>query len=526
MMADEDPKEPEVEEERDIGSSATIKAASSDDLEGADFGADSGDNSGDKDDLASSDTQMGGSGDGHAEVRERGDLTGQTLSERYTVLERIGTGGMSVVYLARHELLKKKVAIKVLRSEQAIRKDGQARFHREAKAAASIGDPHIVDITDYGFNDSGDAFIVMELLEGRDLRETVAGEGALSPGRAVAIARQILRGLQSAHDKGIIHRDLKAENVFLCQRDGKDFVKLLDFGISKITQPLEDDGDAPGLTTTGQVLGTPQYLAPEQAHGIEHVDHRADLYAMGVILYEMLAGELPFTGKSVFEVVMKHVQEAPQPLRERRPDLAIPQQLEQVVMVALAKDPEHRYQTAREMLEALPPSAELPGGYSSQSLSPAPQPRPGGRKLLPTLGGVVIVIGLSLWFWWKPASAPPAEVAASLDLSPPVDLASAKPDTSRPADQQVTVTLEIRTTTPHASVLINGKEVGKGRGSTTVRRGATVVVEVRARGFRTFRQELTVERSTIIPVQLTRPGSRPRPKKKRGSSDLQQNPYR
>jgi len=511
-MADE-------QEKPDIASSATIKAGSGDALESSDG----------SDDIASSDTQVGTSGDAAAEVRERGDLTGQTLSERYAVLERIGTGGMSVVYLARHELLKKKVAVKVLRSEQAIRRDGQARFHREAKAAASIGDPHIVDITDYGFNKSGDAFIVMELLEGRNLRETVAGEGALPPGRAVAIARQILRGLQSAHDKGIIHRDLKAENVFLCQRDGKDFVKLLDFGISKITKPLEDDADAPGLTTTGQVLGTPQYLAPEQAHGIEHVDHRADIYAMGVILYEMLAGELPFTGKSVFEVVMKHVQEAPQPLRDRRPDLAIPQALEQVVMVALAKDPDHRYQSAREMLEALPPSTELPGGYSSQSLPPAPQPRAGGRKLLPMFGGVAIVIALSLWFWWRPsATPPPAPDAAPAAVG---DLAGAAavttPDAARTTVRPATVTLEIRTTSAHASVLVNGEEVGKGRGVTEVRRGATVVVEVRARGYQSFKQELTVERNTIIPVQLSRRGpGRARPKKPRGSGDLQDNPYR
>lgn len=240
-----------------------------------------------------------------------GDLLGRTIADRYRVLELLGQGGMSRVFLARHELLEKIVAIKVLKDDLATSKAAMERFHREAKAAANIGDPHIVEVTDYGFTDGGDAFLVMERLEGQDLRSLLRREGALKPGRAVAFTRQLLQGLSAAHDRGIIHRDLKAENVFITRLDGHEFVKILDFGISKLQVAAGSDGQS--ITSTGAIVGTPQYIAPEQAHGKHDLDHRVDIYSIGVMLYEMLTGQLPFTGATSLEVMMKHVLEEPIP---------------------------------------------------------------------------------------------------------------------------------------------------------------------------------------------------------------------
>jgi len=540
----------------DVASSSTIKADSSDGLEGSgqtrsptvaatpqareagaacQNGSPAGrageaDNTEGDDDIASNDTKVGtppseGAGGQSRQSDEGPTLAGQTLADRYAVLERIGSGGMSVVYVARDELIKKTVAVKVLRAEQALRKDAKARFRREAQAAASIGDPHIIDITDFGFTDSGDAFIVMERLEGSNLRELVAHEGPMSAGRAVAITRQILRALVSAHEKGIIHRDLKAENVFLCQRDGKDYVKLLDFGISKVTQPLGDGDVEAGLTTTGQVLGTPQYLAPEQAHGIAHVDHRADLYALGVMLYEMLTGELPFTGKSVFEVVMKHVQEPPQPPRERRPDLNIPPELEQVVLMALTKDPDERYQSAREMLVALPASGELPGGYTSQSLTPVPRSTPSPRiKPWPLLlGALVVAAGVVGWLALRPTTPGSSKAPAPARPDQRAAVVAAVPDSRLAPDSDRRVSLEIQATPPHARILVDDKDLGAGRVEVQVPPGE-VKLEVRASGYQDQTRQITVERNMMIPVRLL-PLPRKRPKKK-GPGDLKQNPYR
>ena len=444
------------------------------------------------------------------------DLTGKTLSDRYSVLKEIGRGGMSVVYLARHELLNKTVAVKVLREEIAGHEDSLKRFHREARAAASIGDPHIVDITDYGFTEQGDAFIVMELLEGQDLRELVRTGGALPPERAREIGAQILRALGAAHERGIVHRDLKGENVFITRREGADFVKLLDFGISKLIQPL-DEGDATGLTSTGQVLGTPQYLAPEQAHGVETVDHRADIYAMGVILYEMLTGELPFSGKSVFEVLMKHAQEPPEPPTARRPELGIPADLERIALRALAKKPEDRFASAAEMLAAL----------QGATLDPSPPGRRRSSSLVIALaavlnlGGVVV---LATVLGGGDDRAGPASVAQIADTGAPD--AKARPadlrseDLRRPDGVVRRVKLEVVTTPASAQIILNGARVGAGRFSTTALFGVPLRLLVSAPGYKADELEIAPHRDMKLNVRLRRLRRRPATPR-----DIKENPY-
>jgi tRNA A-37 threonylcarbamoyl transferase component Bud32 len=475
------------------------------------------------------------------DVRQPATLVGQSLAGRYTVLEMIGKGGMSVVYRARHELLKKVVAIKVLREALATNQESLTRFHREAMAAASIGDAHIVDITDYGFTERGDAFIVMEALEGHNLREIIAAEGALETGRCVAITRQILRALTAAHAQGIIHRDLKAENVFVTRREGRDFIKLLDFGISKVLQPAEGE-DATGLTSTGQVMGTPQYLAPEQAQGIGDVDHRVDIYALGVMLYEMLTGELPFSGTSVFDLVMKHVQEPPQPPSERRKDLTIPPTLEQVTLQALAKKPEERFPSAEAMLAALPDSDALPGGFPSGTLTDGiPMAADSARQRKARKGAVTMLLfgvallvagGLLIKRYVAGPVADGADagaVAGDAGSQRPEDAGSQRPDRGRPdlsaAKDAVTVQITITVRPKQAKVYLDGELLGRGDQKRDLpRSGREHTIRVVAVGHLTRRFALKADQSRVKSIVLSRSGAGT--KKKTGNqSDLDQNPY-
>ena len=292
---------------------------------------------------------------------------GQCLAGRYRIEKKVGRGGMGVVYEARHERLDKRVAIKVVRQkdDEEGREETLARFEREAKSAAGLNHEHVVNVIDYGYNDDGAAFMVMELLDGQSLDQLLWREGPLESGRAVAIARQVAKGLVAAHRAGIIHRDLKSGNVFLQERDGRDHVKLLDFGISKLVLPSEQDTK---LTSTGMVVGTPNYMSPEQAKGQTNLDHRVDIYSLGIILFEMLTGEVPFTGKNFLEVAYKHVSEDPPPPSAVRPSQKVPPELDALVKKCLAKKPEDRFQSAEEFIEALPDSTSLPGGWSSDSL--------------------------------------------------------------------------------------------------------------------------------------------------------------
>ncbi|HVY44458.1 MAG TPA: serine/threonine-protein kinase, partial [Minicystis sp.] len=269
---------------------------------------------------------------------------GTTFDHRYKIEQLLGEGGMGFVYLARHKVIDKKVAVKVLRAEMAKDREILDRFLQEAKSASSIGNPHIVDISDFGDLPDGSTYFVMEYLEGQCLTELTEAKGVLDVERVCHIGMQIADGLAAAHERGIVHRDLKPDNVFVVQRGSDhDFVKILDFGIAKV----QGTGNTK-LTKAGAVFGTPHYMSPEQAAGAP-VDHRADIYALGVILYEMIAGQLPFNADNFMGILTQHMYKAPVPIRALVPAPDCPPSLEAVILKCLSKKQEARYASMQDL---------------------------------------------------------------------------------------------------------------------------------------------------------------------------------
>ncbi|WAS97864.1 serine/threonine protein kinase [Nannocystis punicea] len=286
-----------------------------------------------------------------ATAAKRDALFGQVLADRYRILDLIGKGGMGKVYLAEHVALGKRVAVKVLNPAYTNRPDQVKRFLREARAASTIGHENVIDITDFGAMPNGQVFFAMEHLQGDDLGK-ILKKGPMSWGRARRVMLQICRALQAAHTHGIVHRDMKPENCFLIQRNGiRDFVKVLDFGIAKFLEENRDGGTNP-LTQVGALIGTPEYMAPEQIHG-DPADQRMDIYAVGCILYQLLTGNLPFTDKTMYGVLSQQVNAKPVPPRQLAPEADIPVEVEAVILKAMEKDKTQRYQTMGELIEAI-----------------------------------------------------------------------------------------------------------------------------------------------------------------------------
>ncbi|MRG93444.1 protein kinase [Polyangium spumosum] len=264
---------------------------------------------------------------------------GTTFDHRYKIEKLLGEGGMGFVYLARHKVIDKKVAVKVLRSDMARDREILERFLQEARAASSIGNPHIIDISDFGDLPDGSTYFVMEFLDGKSLIQLNEDKDKrLEPELIAKIAIQMANGLAAAHDRGIIHRDLKPENIFIIQRGiDKEFVKILDFGIAKVATSGDNK-----LTRAGAVFGTPHYMSPEQAAGAP-LDHRTDIYSLGIMLYEMVSGQLPFVADNFMGILSQHMYQAPAPLAKYNLEPPCPQELEAIIFKCLSKAPEDRY---------------------------------------------------------------------------------------------------------------------------------------------------------------------------------------
>ncbi|HYN26127.1 MAG TPA: protein kinase [Pyrinomonadaceae bacterium] len=286
-------------------------------------------------------------------------LIGHTLDDKYRIEKRLGIGGMGTVYRARHLLIDRPVAIKVLNPRFVEDEAAQMRFRREARAAGRLQHTNAVGVTDFGRTSDGYVYIVMELLEGCTLREVLAKEAPLDTARAVALMLQTAAAVAAAHDAGIIHRDLKPANIFIVQNsEVPAVVKVLDFGIAKLAAESLEDDDSKTLTLVGAMIGTPRYMSPEQCDGAE-LTPAADVYSLGVILYEMLSGVVPFSGSTPLAIAMKHASEEP-----RRPSeylASIPPALEEVVLHALEKRPEDRPANAAEFRLELLATAERLG---------------------------------------------------------------------------------------------------------------------------------------------------------------------
>jgi serine/threonine-protein kinase len=280
----------------------------------------------------------------------REDQTGAIVGGKYRILSRIGEGGMGAVYKVEHVAMGKLMAMKILHRELSAHEQAVLRFEREARAASQLEHPHIILVSDFGIAGDGSFYIVMEHLNGKDLFDVLKDEHIMLAERTVHVMRQVCSGLAEAHRKGVIHRDLKPENIFLAtDKEFPDFVKILDFGIAKV---LETRPGERTLTAAGTVFGTPEYLSPEQAAGGE-IDHRADLYSLGIIMYRMLAGRLPFTGGNKSSLIQRQLSEQPLPFAQRQMPQQVPPSLERVVFRLLAKDPDDRYQDALEVKAAL-----------------------------------------------------------------------------------------------------------------------------------------------------------------------------
>lgn len=279
------------------------------------------------------------------------ELVGQVIADRYRVLAPIGGGGMGLVYRAEQITLGKTVAIKVLKREYSDQPIYLERFLQEARAASQIGHENVVDIIDFGQIPGGSAFFAMEHLEGEDLDQVLDREGRLPWSRVRLIVRQVMRALEAAHRRGIVHRDMKPANCFMVRRsDGIDQVKVFDFGIAKV-KDLNAEGTS-GLTQTGAIFGTAKYMAPEQARG-EKVDHRTDIYALGVMMFELLTGRVPFLGDNFMQVLTQHLTSPPPVPSTVAPEAGIAPEVDHLILRAMSKNPDDRFGSMAEFEAAM-----------------------------------------------------------------------------------------------------------------------------------------------------------------------------
>ncbi len=354
-------------------------------------------------------------------------VQGMQVRGKYEILEKIGSGGMASVYKARHLAFNEIRAIKIVSSRFIDDEVFLKRFRNEAIVTRKLQHPNAVRVDDLDTTDDGRPFMVMEFVQGRDLRAVIEKEGPLVVNRVMHLGKQIVSALAAAHALGITHRDIKPDNILLVREgDNPEQVKVLDFGIAKVREGAFDAGSGFSATKTGVVVGTPQYLSPEQAmgkHGSE-VDGRADLYSVGVVLYEMLTAHLPFESDTPVALLIKHIQQMPTPAHELCPSLGIPKPVSMILMKAMQKDPKDRFQSALEMLEAMnaPEQWAATARIGAQSAT--------GREDATAIIGSDVLANLRL----APSRVPtprPSRVHDSLPLQPP----PAPPQVAAPAPQ-------------------------------------------------------------------------------------------
>lgn len=396
------------------------------------------------------------------------DVIGQTLGGRYLVTRKVGQGGMGAVYEATHTLIGKRVAVKVLLEKYAQREAIVKRLKQEAQLASSVGNEHIIDITDFGTTDDGRTFVVMEFLEGESLAECLGRETMLPEQRILRIASQACSALSAAHAKGVVHRDIKPENLFLLRRKEQDFVKVVDFGISKSLRASSEEEETTRLTQTGMVLGTPLYMSPEQARGDDELDQRVDVYALGVIMYEAAAGRVPFSGNNYLSVISQVLNEEPTPLRELRPELS--EEFEAVVGKAMSKEVKERYASANDMLADITALLDDPTRSTERAKITGPRRRSIGKKsdgstrYVVWIAGLAVVVAAVVFSVTRLAGSsnkPPKDAGPNIVTPPPAppDAGVAIAPIDAPAQAEV-IQFSINTKPVGAEVLCDGLPVG------------------------------------------------------------------
>ena len=440
-----------------------------------------------------------------------------TIFGSYRLIKQIGAGGMGRVFIAEHTRLGRQVALKVLRSEYSGHVEAVKRFFSEAQAVNRINHENIIEVSDFVENPSGASFYIMELLKGVDLRTLEDREGTLPLPRALGIAIQLCRGLAAAHDAGIVHRDLKPDNVFLVERQGRtDFVKILDFGIAKLMNAALDDAQT-FKSTAGIVVGTPDYMSPEQAMG-QQVDHRSDIYAVGVILFEMVAGRRPFEAETAREIMVKHMMVTPpRPSRFRSVTSPVPPALEDVIMSCLKKEPRDRPDTIKDVGNRLQEILDGLGGTGRPAMVlNALRDR---RIWLSIAGMAVLLIGV--FSFPRRRGKPPLPVAAP---GQPAAVAPPRPKVPE------TVELKFQSSPPGATVFRVGDAQALGITPFSAafdRSGRIEVFEFRLGGWQVGRKDLSLLEDAVVAAALVPAASDnadagvPPPSRAEGSSTRQ-----
>ncbi len=421
------------------------------------------------------------------EAAEHDPLIGATLGGLYRVERLIGEGGMGRVYQATHAHLGRAYALKVLGEGRADRPDAVKRFLREAKSANRIEHEHIVKVVNFDEHEEHGVFLVMELLEGENLAERLE-RGPLPVDEAIELAIHTGEALEAAHEAGIVHRDLKPENIFITRKKGRDFVKVLDFGISKIKSPEHTDIK---LTATDQIVGTPLYISPELARGLSAIDHRTDIYALGVIVYEMLTGTPPFSGENHFQLLYKHGNVAPEPPSQRSPQVKIPAHVEAAVLRALAKKPTDRFATMKEFCEAL-------------RRPPVPRRRQRVGLALVAVTAVAVALAVVLWPARKPrVPEPETTPVAQSPIPPPVTPTPEQPaEIAEAASPAALVVVRLDSTPRGASVALDGDKKGETPLTLELPKGSEATVRFSLEGYQPKEHRLIVEDDETVNVRL------------------------
>jgi serine/threonine-protein kinase len=415
----------------------------------------------------------------------------------YRLIQQIGEGGMGRVFVAEHTRLGRRVALKMLRSEYAGNVEAVKRFFSEARAVNRIKHENIIEISDFVENERGHSYYIMELLTGIDLRRLEDRDTIVPLPRALNIAVQVCRGLGAAHKAGIIHRDLKPDNIFLVERgEHDDLVKLLDFGVAKLTSPELVDVST-FKTNAGIVVGTPLYMSPEQAAG-KVVDHRTDIYALGVILFEMVTGQRPFHADSFGEILVHHMTTPPpRPSKVRSLRQGVPRVVEELILSCMQKDPGARPQTMQDVEARLQVIARRTSTAGGTPLTLVPPPRTRGRAWL---GGAVAALAalgvVAVLTSHRPArSALPGSAAIQRAAAPP------------PAAPRLRVEIGFESTPPGAVVYAAGATQALGVTPFAASFDAsprTQTFEFHADGWRVARREVSLQRDAHIEVALVR----------------------